>query len=237
MHPTASSPVMAGMALVAFVVGAGFVALQAIAARRLGEDPAAVGTRTAGLVTAWMAATFAVGWSGILLDFDVRPPPAGLLFLATGAVGVAVGASRLGGRLERGLPLWALVATQAFRLPLELVMHAAADEGTMPVVMSFEGYNYDIVTGITAILAAAALYMGAPRWLAAVWNILGFVLLLGIVTIAFLASPLVRLWGDAQLNVWVAYAPFTWLPTVMVAAAIAGHIVVARALRSGSPAR
>jgi hypothetical protein len=35
--------------------------------------------------------------------------------------------------LVRGVPLWALVGFQIFRLPLELLMHRAYVEGLLPV--------------------------------------------------------------------------------------------------------
>ena len=40
-----------------------------------------------------------------------------------------------------------LVGVQAFRLPLELLMHRAGGLGIMPPELSYGGYNYDIVTG------------------------------------------------------------------------------------------
>ena len=36
------------------------------------------------------------------------------------------------------------------------------------------------------------------------------------------------------LNTWVLYFPYVWLPVVLVTAAIAGHVMVTRALRRGS---
>ncbi|MDX1982954.1 MAG: hypothetical protein SFV51_21975 [Bryobacteraceae bacterium] len=47
------------------------------------------------------------------------------------------------------------VAAPGRVLPLELVMHHAAAEGRMPVQMSYSGWNFDIVTGITAIPVAS----------------------------------------------------------------------------------
>ena len=34
------------------------------------------------------------------------------------------------------------------------------------------------------------------------------------------------------MNAWVAYLPFVYLPGVMVAAALVGHVLVIRKLRS-----
>ena len=51
-----------------------------------------------------------------------------------------------------------------------------------------------------------------------------------IVTIAVLSTPVFRYFGDERLNVFVTYPPFVWLPSVMVLAALAGHLLTFRAL-------
>jgi hypothetical protein len=181
---------------------------------------------------AWMLAWALVARTGALLRFDHRPPPMLFMMVATLAAGVAVGASPLGARLSR-LPLAALVGFQAFRLPLELVMDRAAHAGVMPVQMSFEGWNFDIVTGGSALVVAALLLADrAPRALVVAWNVLGVALLANIVAIAIASTPLVHAFGTAPaaLNTWIGTAPFVWLPTVFVSLAIAGHIVVTRRL-------
>jgi hypothetical protein len=214
-----------------FVTGEGF------AARRLGRSVtvAVVLALTGSLL--WLGLTGGLAASGVLARFDVRPPPLAFLFAGTLALGIGLGVSRVGGRIAEGLPLHVLVLAQGFRLPLELVMHAAAVEGTMPSVMSYSGYNFDIVTGGSALLVGMLLKRGAPLTLAFAWNALGVVLLSVIIVIAFMSSPIVRAFGDDQLNTWVAYVPFVWLPTILVAAAIAGHIVVWRRLAIELPVR
>jgi hypothetical protein len=179
-----------------------------------------------------MAAWALVARTGVLLRFDHRPPPMVFLIGATLGAGVAIGASPLGARLSR-LPLAALVGFQAFRLPLELVMDRAARAGVMPVQMSFEGWNFDIVTGGSALVVAALLLAGrAPRALVVAWNVLGAALLANIVAIAVASTPLVHAFGTAPaaVNTWIGTAPFVWLPTVFVSLAIAGHIVLTRRL-------
>ena len=170
-----------------------------------------------------------VAASGALARFDRRPPPIAVLFLASAAVSVGLGFSPFGDRFLRGLPIWAMVLTQAFRLPLELLMHEAAVEGVMPVQMSYSGRNFDILTGATAILVACLLAAGyGGRRLAAAWNLLGTLLLANILGIAVMSTPVFALFGPERLNTWVAYPPFVWLPTVMVVCALAGHILVWR---------
>jgi small-conductance mechanosensitive channel len=179
------------------------------------------------LLTAWLAA------SGALRRFEVRPPPTFLLFVSMMAIGVGFAASRWGAALARHTPLFWLVGFHAFRLPLELVMHVAADEGTMPEQMTFTGANFDIATGISAIVVAVLCATGhAPRALVIVWNLLGTLLLAAIIVIAVASLPLFHAFGSepARLNTWVLYFPFVWLPAVLVTAAWAGHLVLWRKL-------
>lgn len=183
----------------------------------------------------WAALSLVAAWSGVLGRFDRRPPP--LLFLLVGvfAAGLALARSRVGDRLARGLPLAALVGLQSFRLPLEVVMHQAAEQGLMPRQMSYAGLNFDIVTGATAVGLAVWLRFGRPpRAVVVAWNALGLVLLATIVTIAVLSTPMFAAFGSTpdRLNTFVTRPPFVLLPAVLVTAAWAGHLVVLRALRT-----
>jgi len=103
----------------------------------------------------------------------------------------------------------------------------------MPVQMTYTGRNFDIVTGASAIVVAGLLLGGAAgRRLALAWNILGLALLLNVIIVAVVSTPIFRMFGDDQLNVFVTYPPFVWLPAVMVLAALAGHLLIFRALGS-----
>jgi hypothetical protein len=46
---------------------------------------------------------------------------------------------------------------------------------------------------------------------------------------------MVRWFGDGprHLNTWVLYFPYVWLPAVLVTAALAGHVMITRALWRG----
>jgi hypothetical protein len=179
-----------------------------------------------------MAITWAAADSGLLRQWDRNPPPFMFLIVGILVVSAAIAYSTIGGHLARHVPLWALVAVQSFRLPLELAMHGLYERGVMPVQMSYSGRNFDIVTGATAVIVAllAGLGHGGPRWVA-VWNVIGALLLVNVVTVAILSTPRLRLFGDDHVVTFVTYPPFVWLPAVMVVAALAGHLVIFRALR------
>jgi hypothetical protein len=183
---------------------------------------------------AWMWATFVAAASG-RLSFTTVPPTMAVVIAVSLVLALGIALSGTGARLAAGVPLAVLVGVQGFRLPLELLMHRAYGEGLMPVQMSYSGRNFDIVTGSTAIVLAAALWLAPQRVspkLVMAWNVLGFALLLNVLTIAILSAPTpLRTFMNEPANVWITQAPFVWLPAVFVLAALAGHVVVFRRLR------
>ena len=179
---------------------------------------------------AWMTASWVAASSGVLGQWDRRPPPFAILILVTLGLSFGLAFGRVGTRLARETPLWMLVGVHAFRLPLELAMHEMYERGVMPVQMSYSGRNFDIVTGITAIVVAWLVRSGGGgRGLVLAWNCLGLALLVNVVIVAILATPVFAYFGPEHLNVWVTQVPFVWLPAVMVLAALAGHLLVFRA--------
>jgi hypothetical protein len=194
----------------------------------------ATAPRAALLLGGWIALTGALAASGLLARTDLVPPPAALLIVSVLALAVATGLSRAGGALATAVPLPILVGLQAFRMPLEVVMHRAAGLGIMPPELSYSGYNFDILTGASALALALAMRAGiaVPRALVWAWNLWGLWCLGVIAAIAVATSPMVRAFGDdpRHVNTWVLYLPYVWLPAVLVFIALAGHVVTTRAL-------
>ncbi len=206
------------------------------------EGRLAASLRLFAVLAGWAALTAGLAGAGLFARTELRPPP--LLLIPLGLlVGVGLIVRSPMGRSLAATPIWILVGVQSFRLPLELVMHQAALEGTMPAQMSFGsvggrvGLNYDIVTGITAIALALALrFTQVPRVLVLIWNIVGFGLLFVIVAVSVLSTPVFARFGTSAetLNTWVLFAPFVWLPAVLVGSALLGHVLIFKALRATS---
>jgi hypothetical protein len=179
----------------------------------------------------WTLVPLALAGTGVLGRWDRLPPPFAVV-TALVTIATVVTALRVGPRLVTAVPLWVLVLTQGFRLPLELVMHQAAVEDVMPGQMTWTGWNYDILTGITAIVLGLWLRSGRPpRAIVQAWNALGFLLLLNVVSVAVVSLPPFARFGPDAVNTWVATSPFIWLPSLLVQAALAGHLLVWRSLR------
>ena len=182
----------------------------------------------------WMALSAIAASSGFLARFDLVPPPMLAMIASVFAVSFAIGLSPLGRAVASETSLVVLVGLQSFRFPLELVMHHAGSRSIMPVQLSFSGYNFDIVTGISATLLAILIRFKAnvPNVVVWTWNIWGTLCLIAIATIAIAASPVVRAFGDdpRNLNTWVLFFPYVWLPVVLVTIAISGHVIITRKL-------
>ena len=231
----ASPPLVSSFVGLALLLAAAFVfAVHRVTAQPPGSIGGAMRpTALAALAAAaWLAVTYGLAASGFL-SFSTRPPTMLVIVGGVVAISIAVGTSELGRRLATGIPLAILVGVQGFRILLEVMMHRAYVEGLMPVQMSFSGFNFDILTGISATVVALVLaFRPGSLLLVRIWNTAGVVLLVNILVIAVVSAPTpIRLFHNEPANEWIAHAPWVWLPAVYVLAAVLGHILVFRRLR------
>ena len=126
------------------------------------------------------------------------------------------------------MPLLPLTLLHVVRIPVELVLHWLYQAGLVPQLMTFEGRNFDILSGLTAPVIAWLAFRGGKtnRTLLLIWNFIALGLLINIVTHAILSLPypIQRLAFD-QPNQAVLYFPFIWLPSVIVATVLFCHLV------------
>jgi hypothetical protein len=186
---------------------------------------------------AWVGLWLALAASGALADPEQKPPLFAILIPSLVILVAVLSRSQLGTVLAFETPLWVLVGMQAFRLPLELVMHEAMSEGVMPAQMSFGtgGRNFDIITGVTALSLGLLLFARhgqVSRPLIWGWNLMGCLLLINIVVVSALSTPMFARFGSdpRSLNTWVLHAPYVLLPAVLVGTAMLGHVLLFRRL-------
>jgi hypothetical protein len=233
MLPPSSGTTAVFVSIVAFVAMAFVVG---VARGGRSEEAPSVSRRITGwaalVMIGWLALTGLVPASGLLSARVLPPPPLGYFF-ASVAVAAYAGTSRVGERILRGAPIGALVGFQAFRLPLELVLHAWSDEGVLPIQMTYSGHNFDIVTGILAAgMGLWALARPLPRWSIWAFNAIGFALLVTVATIAVLSTPVpFRQYHNDPPVLLVYHFPYAWIVPVCVGGALMGHLLVFRWLR------
>ena len=93
--------------------------------------------------------------------------------------------------------------------------------------MTFEGRNFDILSGISALIVYFLAFRNGRtnRTLLIVWNLAALALLANIVTIAVLAFPSpFQMTGLGQPNIGVTYFPFIWLPSILVPIVFFCHV-------------
>jgi hypothetical protein len=229
-----TDPVVATFVVIPLLLAGALVWAAVVASRRAGgvESARRAGVRTGAAAAAWMLLTWVAAASGFLQNWNSTPPPFALIVLGVLVVSATLARSTVGRRIADQTPMWMLVGVQGFRLPLEIAMHALVARGIMPVQMSYSGRNFDIVSGLTAVIVAALVAAGyGGRRLVAVWNVMGLALLINVVGTAIASTPPFRYFGDDRMVTFVTHAPFVWLPAVMVVAALSGHLLIFRALR------
>jgi hypothetical protein len=242
--------------IVAAVIAAVLAGIWVASAR--GGDARAARRATlasAGAIAAILIASAGLAESGVLRR--LAGSPALMVYVGgCNAIAIATAFSRLGRRLALELPVWAIVGFQAFRLPLELVLHEWYAQGAIPIQMTYSGHNFDIVTGALAVLLSPLL-AGLDRLSArsarsaekldkvahaVLWffTLAGTLLLLNVASIAIRSSPVpLRTYLNEPVLLLGYHAPYTWIVPICVAGALLGHLVAFRRLFawSAAPAR
>ncbi len=181
----------------------------------------------------WLSITGWLGASGAVRAFDPVPPPFMIMMAVLFVLTFAVAFSPIGRTWAMGLPMTWLIGFQCFRIGAELLLYFAHHDGIAPVQMTFEGRNFDILTGVTALPMAWWLSRRPSPRLALIWNLAGLALLVTIITIAILSTPTIRWFPEGPPNEFVTHFPYIWLPTVLVPFALLGHLLSFRQLASG----
>jgi hypothetical protein len=125
-----------------------------------------------------------------------------------------------------------LTAIHILRLPVELCLYQLFLLKQVPLLMTFKGWNYDILMGISAIVMVMYMLYSKrklPALFFTVWNIAGLLFLTFIVAIAILSAPLpVQQFAFEQPNVAVAKFPFAYLPAYIVPVVFLSHLLLLR---------
>jgi len=179
------------------------------------------------LIPFWLIFQAALASSGFYLSVEAFPPR--LPFFAVIPALVLIILLFIFARKDfiSRLPLKMLTLIHVIRIPVEIVLLWLFQNGQVPQLMTFEGRNFDILSGLTApIITWLAFRNGKTnRPLLIAWNIFALLLLINIVANAVLSipSPFQQL-AFEQPNRAVLYFPFVWLPSVVVPVVLFCHL-------------
>lgn len=178
------------------------------------------------LIPFWMLFQAVLSSTGFYLSTDSVPPRLPI-FAVLPAVVVIVVCLVTGRDFVERLPLKVLTIIHVVRIPVELALAWLFEQRLVPQEMTFHGWNYDIASGILAVIVTFLAFRGGlVNWkLLVAFNVIGLLLLANIVTIAVLSlqSPLQKLAFD-QPNRGVLYFPYVWLPAMIVPVVLFSHL-------------
>ena len=121
------------------------------------------------------------------------------------------------------------------RIPIELVLFWLFIHKTVPQLMTFEGRNLDILSGLTApvIFYFAYIRKQLDRKLLLIWNFICLGLLINIILNGILSAPTpFQQFAFDQPNIAVLHYPFVWLPGCIVPLVLLSHLATIRQLLS-----
>ncbi|MFN0141193.1 MAG: hypothetical protein ACKVQW_14025 [Pyrinomonadaceae bacterium] len=180
------------------------------------------------IVPLWLIVQAVIGIGGFYQRTEgVMPPRLALYAVLPALLLIAAYFVFFSKELVEKLPLKLLTLLHVIRIPVELVLYSLFVQGAIPEVMTFAGRNYDILSGILAVVVYLAAFRNGAvnRKILIAYNILGLILLANIVTTAVLSLPTpMQQLAFEQPNRAVLYFPYVWLPSFIVPTVLFSHL-------------
>ena len=184
-------------------------------------------------ILVWIILQSALGLNGFYKVTGSTPPRFMLLIGPGLLLALLLVVTTPGKKILDGLDIQSLTLLHTARLPIEIVLYFVFSAGLIPRLMTFEGYNFDILSGISAFLVYYFVFVSkcAGKRLLLAWNVACLLLLINIITIAILSAktPFQQLAFD-QPNVGVNFFPMVILPAFIVPIVLISHLAAIRQL-------
>ena len=184
-------------------------------------------------IAVWLLVQAVISLRGFYTVTATTPPRFALLILPPLLLIAGLFVTVKGRRFLDALQLKTLALIHIIRIPVELVLLWLFLHRAVPQLMTFEGRNFDILSGLSApvVYYFAFSKNKVNRKLLVVWNVICLGLLVNIVVNAVLSAPFsFQQFGFEQPNVALLYFPFVWLPCCVVPLVLLSHLATIRQL-------
>ena len=185
------------------------------------------------ILLTWLVIQAVIALTNFYTVTDTIPPRFLLLVLPPILFIILLFATNKGRIFIDSLDIKALTLLHIVRVPVEIVLFRLFIYIMIPELMTFEGRNFDVISGISAPLIY---YFGfvqkqLSNKIIIIWNVLCLMLLFNIVINAVFSAPFpFQKFAFDQPNIAILYFPFNWLPSCVVPIVLFSHIVVIRQL-------
>ena len=185
------------------------------------------------IITAWLIIQTIISLTGFYTITKTHPPRFLLLVLPALLFIILLFTTNKGRMFIDNMDVKMLTLLHAIRIPVELILFGLFINKTIPEAMTFEGRNFDILSGLTApfIYYFGFVKKTLDKKIILAWNFICLALLINIVATAILSAPFTfqKLAFD-QPNIAILYFPFVWLPCCIVPIVFLSHLASIRQL-------
>lgn len=187
------------------------------------------------LTSGWFVYLWLIQQSNLLQDNSLPPKMPLFLFLPFIIFTVVFYRKNRNNEVLKAMPKSWLVYIQSFRIVVELLILFTFFKGILPLSATFEGYNFDILMGLTAPLIAYFLFRIEVKhlWLAKAYNLFGIGMILFVAFIVATSFYQPQMWGSEVplvSNEFFTY-PYLLLPGFLAPMGIFFHVVSLLQLR------
>jgi len=178
----------------------------------------------------WAVLMAALSLAGIVSDFSTFPPRLLIVLVIPLIAIIWVVSTKEIREILRHTPAETIIWLQSFRIIVEVLLWRLFVDNLAPIQMTFEGRNFDILSGLTALVVGFLVSRKKiSRPLVIAWNFACLGLLLNIVAVALLSMPTpLRVFMNAPSNTIVSRFPIIWLPAFLVPLAYGLHFLSLR---------
>ena len=180
----------------------------------------------------WILIQSILGFCGFYQNINMTPPrimlfgllPILLIFASTFF-------SLNGKKFIDSIDLKLLTYCHTIRIPIEIILTLLYHKGLMSVLVTFEGTNFDILSGISAPIIVFFIFRKNTVHHRALllWNFVCLILLLNVIVTAVLSTPSpMQLLSLAQPNVAILTFPFNLLPSFIAPLMLYAHLIAIR---------
>ncbi|SMO65333.1 hypothetical protein [Solitalea koreensis] len=185
------------------------------------------------ILSAWLIPQGIISFTDFYTKTDSIPPRFALLVFPPVLFIILFFTTTKGRKFIDSLDVRILTILHVVRIPVEVVLLWLFLYKVIPQLMTFEGRNFDILSGLTAPVIYYFGYVKKQIGKTALlfWNILCLGLLFNIVINAVLSAPFpFQQFAFDQPNIAVLYFPFVWLPCCVVPLVLFSHLATIRQL-------
>lgn len=185
------------------------------------------------LLIVWLVSQGIIASTGFYTYTQTMPPRFMALLMPPVLVVLTLFLSSKGRSFIDSLDQEQLTWLHIVRIPVEFCLLLLFTHQLVPELMTFEGINFDIISGLTAPFIAYFGYYKKQigKKILLIWNIACLALLINIAYHGILSVPTpFQRFGFEQPNIGLTYFPYIFLPGLIVPSVLFAHLVCMRSL-------